>query len=53
LILRAYKATGFGGGEGLQAQDGFFHGARNGRLVVIGPINLPAAYVKRVNALLA
>ena len=24
-----------------QAQDGFFHGARNGRLVVIGPINLP------------
>ena len=39
LILRAYKATGFGD-EG-QAQDGFFHGARNGRLVVIGPINLP------------
>ncbi|MEB8488000.1 MULTISPECIES: DNA methyltransferase [Acidithiobacillus] len=41
LILRAYKATGFGGSEGLPAQDGFFHGARNGRLVVIGPINLP------------
>ncbi|MDH3209975.1 MAG: DNA methyltransferase [Burkholderiaceae bacterium] len=41
LILRAYKATGFGGAEGVQAQDGFFHGARNGRLVVIGPINLP------------
>ena len=41
LILRAYKATGFGGDEGAQAQDGFFHGARNGRLVVIGPINLP------------
>jgi len=41
LILRAYKATGFGGNEGDQAQDGFFHGARNGRLVVIGPINLP------------
>lgn len=41
LILRAYKATGFGDGEGSQAQDGFFHGARNGRLVVIGPINLP------------
>lgn len=41
LILRAYKATGFGGSEGTQAQDGFFHGARNGRLVVIGPINLP------------
>jgi DNA modification methylase len=41
LILRAYKAAGFGGAEGAQAQDGFFHGARNGRLVVIGPINLP------------
>ncbi len=41
LILRAYKATGFGGGEGAPAQDGFFHGARAGRLVVIGPINLP------------
>jgi len=39
LILRAYKATGFCGTEGVQ--DGFFHGARNGRLVVIGPINLP------------
>ena len=25
----------------MQPQDGFFHGARNGRLVVIGPINLP------------
>ena len=24
-----------------EPQDGFFHGARNGRLVVIGPINLP------------
>jgi site-specific DNA-methyltransferase (adenine-specific)/adenine-specific DNA-methyltransferase len=41
LILRAYKAAGFGGNEGTQAQDGFFHGTRNGRLVVIGPINLP------------
>jgi DNA modification methylase len=41
LILRAYKATPFGDPEGKQAQDGFFHGARNGRLVVIGPINLP------------
>lgn len=41
LILKAYKATGFGGDEGAPAQDGFFHGARNGRLVVIGPINLP------------
>jgi site-specific DNA-methyltransferase (adenine-specific)/adenine-specific DNA-methyltransferase len=45
LILRAYKAVAFGGagGAGLDhaPQDGFFHGARNGRLVVIGPINLP------------
>jgi DNA modification methylase len=41
LILRAYKATPFGGGESTAPQDGFFHGARNGRLVVIGPINLP------------
>ena len=41
LILRAYKATGLGSNEGAQPQDGFFHGARNGRLVVIGPINLP------------
>jgi DNA modification methylase len=41
LILRAYRATEFGGSEGVQSQDGFFHGARNGRLVVIGPINLP------------
>jgi DNA modification methylase len=41
LILRAYKASAFGGADGAQAQDGFFHGARNGRLVVIGPINLP------------
>jgi hypothetical protein len=48
LILRAYKATPLGGATALEgtgaaapAQDGFFHGARNGRLVVIGPINLP------------
>lgn len=41
LILRAYNATGLGAADGAQAQDGFFHGARNGRLVVIGPINLP------------
>ena len=43
LILRAYKATPFCGGVGATTatQDGFFHGARNGRLVVIGPINLP------------
>lgn len=39
LILRAYKASPFGA-DGA-AQDGYFHGARNGRLVVIGPINLP------------
>jgi site-specific DNA-methyltransferase (adenine-specific)/adenine-specific DNA-methyltransferase len=39
LILRAFKASPLGT-EGA-AQDGFFHGARNGRLVVIGPINLP------------
>jgi site-specific DNA-methyltransferase (adenine-specific)/adenine-specific DNA-methyltransferase len=37
LILRAYKATDHRG----QRADEFFHGARNGRLVVIGPINLP------------
>src|SRR5690606_30620965 len=30
LILRAYNAIGFGGTDGTQAQDGFFHGARNG-----------------------
>lgn len=41
LILRAYKASGFDGAEAAQTQDGFFHGARSGRLVVIGPINLP------------
>jgi len=41
LILRAYKAAPLGGGERTAPQDGFFHGARNGRLVVIGPINLP------------
>ncbi|WPH13604.1 DNA methyltransferase [Variovorax paradoxus] len=39
LILRAYKATPLGA-EGA-TQDGFFHGVCNGRLVVIGPINLP------------
>lgn len=39
LILRAYKASVFG--EGGAPQDGFFHGARSGRLVVIGPINQP------------
>ncbi|MGJ0427225.1 DNA methyltransferase [Methylocystis sp.] len=39
LILRAYRASAFG--EESAPQDGFFHGHRNGRLVVIGPINLP------------
>jgi DNA methylase len=34
LILRAYKAQPL-------AEPGFFHGGANGRLVVIGPINLP------------
>jgi len=34
LILRAYKAEAFD-------NDGFFHGKHGGRLVVIGPINLP------------
>jgi site-specific DNA-methyltransferase (adenine-specific)/adenine-specific DNA-methyltransferase len=33
LILRAYKAEAI--------EDGFFHGKRSDRLVVIGPINLP------------
>ncbi len=34
LILRAYRAEALEG-------DGFFHGKRSGRLVVVGPINLP------------
>ena len=34
LILRAYKAETLGG-------SGFFHGKAGGRLVVVGPINLP------------
>jgi hypothetical protein len=43
LILRAYKAAPLDGASGLEAspQDGFFHGKLNGRLVVVGPINLP------------
>jgi len=36
LILRAYKAQPLPAGTA-----SFFHGAHNGRLVVIGPINLP------------
>jgi hypothetical protein len=35
------KATSLCGNEAGAPQDGFFHGARNGRLVVVGPINLP------------
>ena len=42
LILRAYKATSFAAlGDAAVAFEGFFHGIRNNRLVVIGPINLP------------
>ncbi len=43
LILRAYKAEPLGAGTGASAtaQDGFFHGKLGGRLVVVGPINLP------------
>jgi DNA methylase len=36
LILRAYKAQPLGAGG-----SAFFHGQHNGRLVVVGPINLP------------
>ena len=38
LILRAYKAQPL---AAVSADPGFFHGQFNGRLVVIGPINLP------------
>ena len=38
LILRAYKAAPLAEST---AGAGFFHGHHNGRLVVIGPINLP------------
>jgi site-specific DNA-methyltransferase (adenine-specific)/adenine-specific DNA-methyltransferase len=34
LILRAYRASPL-------ENDGFFHGQHNGRLIAIGPINLP------------
>ncbi len=34
LILKAYRAE-------LLPENGFFHGKSNGRLVVVGPINLP------------
>jgi DNA modification methylase len=40
LILRAYKAQPLQGVESA-GSGGFFHGAHNGRLVVVGPINLP------------
>lgn len=40
LILKAYKAEPLGG-SGASPQDGFFHGKNGGRLVVVGPINLP------------
>jgi len=36
LILRAYKAQPLP-----EAAGGYFHGSHNGRLVVVGPINLP------------
>lgn len=42
LILRAYKAVSYCG-DSAQTQDGFFHGVRNRRLIVIGPINLPVS----------
>src|SRR5690606_35607375 len=43
LILRAYSA------EPLE-HDAFFHGKTNGRLVVVGPVNLPVGrlFVERV-----
>lgn len=40
LILRAYRAQPLEG-AGAASQDGFFHGKNAGRLVVVGPINLP------------
>jgi len=40
LILRAYKAQPLEG-AGSAGTDGFFHGKCAGRLVVVGPINLP------------
>lgn len=38
MILRTYR------GEPL-ANDGFFHGKQGGRLMVIGPINLPVGWL--------
>ncbi len=39
LILKAYRAEPLGGKAGVA--DTFFHGKSGGRLVVVGPINLP------------
>lgn len=44
LILKAYRAEPLQGGSGvspLASRSDFFHGKTNGRLVVVGPINLP------------
>ncbi|OQB89652.1 MAG: Modification methylase DpnIIB [Verrucomicrobia bacterium ADurb.Bin118] len=40
LILKAYRAEPLSG-AGRTGDDGFFHGKLGGRLVVVGPINLP------------
>jgi len=40
LILKAYRAEPLAG-AGRTGDDGFFHGKLGGRLVVVGPINLP------------
>ena len=44
LILKAYRAEPLQGGSGaapLASRSDFFHGKSGGRLVVVGPINLP------------
>jgi adenine-specific DNA-methyltransferase len=44
LILKAYRAEPLQGGSGvspLSSHSDFFHGKTGGRLVVVGPINLP------------
>lgn len=41
LILKAYRAEPLQGGTGVSACESFFHGKTGGRLVVVGPINLP------------
>ena len=40
LILKAYRAEPLSGAS-RTGDDGFFHGKNGGRLVVVGPINLP------------